>query len=159
MQDHNKIYKQFNKEDNFWDRLIFYTIYQKDNKKFLRTRGWTFRYDANRSFDEWGYYLPLHKSNMIDEELNKLLEWNDITYGIYQYKKEKNLPDDLILESIPGSWDDNDRFIVEYGDPADAFRAANKMVLGEDGKGSKFLDLCKVRRDTPCGNYFGVGIL
>ena len=155
----DKIYKEFKKDDPLWDQLIFYTIYTKDNKKYLKTRGWTFRYDADRSFEEWGYYMPRDKYNMIDEELDKLLEWNDIDYGIYQYKKENNLPEDLILDSIPGTWNNEFYFIRDYGNPEMAFNAANKMVLGEDEKGSKHLDLVKITKNTPNGNYFGIGII
>lgn len=155
----DKVYKEFQKNNPLWDQLIFYTIYTKDNKKRLKTRGWTFRYNANRSFEEWGYYMPHNKINMIDEELDKLLEWNDIDYGIYQYKKEKNLPEDLIFNSIPGTWSDGFYFVRDYGDPEMAFNAANKMVLGDDGKGSRHLDLVKITKDTPVGNYFGIGMI
>ena len=153
MRDYNKIYKSFSKNDKFWDDAVFYTIYKENEEKRLLIRGFTFRFDAGRSFEEWGY-CKVNSSYQykIDIKLSDALEWNDINYGIEKYKDENNYPSNLVDYTV-------NHLCLYYTNPEDAFICANDLVKGDDDRGSKLLHLREIQLDTPCGNYFGVGII
>ena len=159
MRDYNKIYNSFEKNDKFWDESIFYTIYKDNEEKRLLVRGYTFRYDAGRMFEEWGYFKVDNSYRYkVDIKLSDLLEWNDIDYGMSKYKKEHNYPEDLINYIVDNLLEDDDVNAC-YSNPEDAFICANDLVKGDDNKGSKLLHFREIQLDTPCGNYFGIGII
>lgn len=155
MRDYNRIYKKFEKNDRIWEDIIFYKIYKENNIKRLRLKALTYTFQGNRSFRERYFHsLETFPRQIIDEELNKLLEWGDIDYGLYEYKKKKNISDKIQVYLIEQSEEEE-----LQGDFQQTYNFVNKMILGEDNKGSKRLDLCEITLDTPCGSYFGIGII
>jgi len=153
--DKNKIYKEFKKDDPIWKDTIFYTIYEKDNVKRLKIIGFTYTYWGVNSYKERDYYVFLPVFNkMIDEELDVLLEWGDINYGLSQHKKSKYMSENIITDTIEEAESEG-----ESGNFKQTYEFANRTILGEDKQGSKMLDLFDVKKDTPVGNYFGTGII
>lgn len=148
----NKIYKKFQKDDKNWSETIFYTIYNKENIKRIKIRGFTYTFWSTNSYKERDFHrFPDRK---IDEDLNVLLEWGDINYGLSQYKQKNHITDNIQIELI-----ENAEANEYLGDIQQTFNFANEMVLGEKGEGSKELDLWDINKDTPCGDYFGNGII
>lgn len=155
MRDYNKIYKKFEKNDRIWGDIIFYKIYKEDNIKRLRLKAFTYTFQGNRPFKERDFHsLEIFPRQIIDEELSKLLEWGDIDYGLYEYKKKKHITEGIRVYLIEQSEEEE-----LQGDFQQTYDFVNKMILGEDGNGSKRLDLWEITLDTPCGNYFGIGII
>ncbi len=138
-----KIYTHLNKKDP-WDNLTFYTIgYNKrTNKKYLRLDSTTTREFEKHSYADWCYaYYP----DDLLESLDKLLEWDDIYYGIEKYifdKHNYNL------------YQSNDLVICE---PQDCFIEVNKMLKTINAQGCIYKLFSEITIDTPCGYYFTIG--
>lgn len=147
----NKIYYEFEKNDRWWDEAIFYTVYIDENRiKRFFLRGLTGRIEIDEPYKGWGYKNLARLK--IDVPLHEILEWGDITYGLECYKKSRNIYYQL------DSFDYYEECDIDHF-PEYAYEFANKMVKGNDNKGSKKLHLVELNEDTPCGNYFGIGII
>lgn len=138
-----KLYTNFNKNDP-WDNLTFYTIgfNKRINEKYLRLDSITTREFEGHSYADWGYaYYP----DYLMESLEKLLEWDDVYYGIEKYIFNKHnydlyQSDDLVICN-----------------PRDCFDEVNKMLKAIDTQGCTYKLFSEITIDTPCGYYFTMG--
>ena len=132
-------YVQLNKQDS-WDDLIFYSIWynHKYNCKYLRLDFVTTREYGEHSYADWCYaYCP----DIVTAPLDKILEWNDVYYGIDKHIYKKH---DYNL------YTSSDLIICE---PQKCFEKVNEILKG-GGEGCEYLLLTDVTMETPCGFYF-----
>lgn len=138
-----KLYTYLNKNDP-WDDLTFYTIgfNKRINKKYLQLNSVTTREFGENSYADWCYaYYP----DVLGELLDKLLEWNDIYYGIEKYIFNKNNYD---------LYQSGDLVICN---PQECFNEVNKMLNANNTQGCTYKLLTEITDDTPCGYYFTIG--
>lgn len=125
---------EFNKNEK-WDCFTFYNIYEDKGEKYIKFVAQFDRCDKGKEYLSWEY-TP-YPDNMC-EKISKLTEW-DVYYGLDKLINENKIN----LHSF-------------YFEPDIVFNYANKHIKGLKGDGSIHLDLLKINKNTPCGDYYGM---